>query len=88
MDSTSREIYKSSLIKGLFNKYTAEKESLLAEITLLLEGDGVESAVASQVFEQKIEELMMADNMLNQVETMFTDQNTKQPKECCDKEGT
>ena len=86
MENTAREIYKNSLIKGLYNKYTAEKESLMAEMTLLLEGNGTNPVDASDVFKQKINRLAHVEGNLTQMEVMFMGQQKQ--KECCDEDGS
>jgi hypothetical protein len=82
MEPTSREIFKNSLIKGVINKYSAEKETLLAEVTLILEGNASNPETVASSFESKINRLSEVESNLVQMEMMFMGQNS--PKECCD----
>ena len=77
MDSSAREIFKSSLIKGLINKYSAKKETLLAQITLLLESDAVGPEEVASLFEKKINRLSEVETNLVQLEMMFMGQKEK-----------
>ena len=91
MDNNTREIYKSALIKGMFGKYNGKKESLLAEITYILEGDGADLQVA-ELFESKLAKLAECENIIAQLEIMFAPatqpQTEPEKKECCgDKEN-
>ena len=91
MDNTTREIYKSALIKGMFGKYNGKKESLLAEITYILEGNNSGLDLAES-FEDKVTELAACENIIAQLEIMFAPgaqpQGAAADKECCgDKES-
>jgi len=86
MEPAAREVFKNSLIKGIINKYSAKKESLLAEITLLLEGSAANPDTVAASFESKINKLSVVENNLVQMEMMFMGQDKS--KECCgDKEA-
>ncbi len=78
MDSSAREIFKSSLIKGLINKYSAEKETLLAKVTLLLESDTARPEDVDSLFEKTINKLTKVETNLVQLEMMFMQQKEKQ----------
>ena len=84
MENTAREIFKSSLIKGLINKYSAEKETLLAEITLLLEGSTATPDNVADSFECKINRLAEVETTLVQMEMMFMGQNKQTTNEVAD----
>lgn len=87
MDESAREVYKNSLIRGTMRKYGAEKELLLAQVTLLLEGDVASPEEAIALFEKKINRLAEVETILVQLDMMFTGREDPQEKREASSDG-
>lgn len=68
-------------------KYGAEKELLLAQVTLLLEGDVASPEEAIALFEKKINRLAEVETILVQLDMMFTGREDPQEKREASSDG-